>query len=114
MKYRELTSVGDYMLGGRFLTGKAAVAQAIGTRLKLLLGEWWEDRQDGLPLFQSILGRRGIEDDLRAVDMLIRDRILGTPETRSIASFTSGIRDRRYWAKVTVETLDGDTVEVMF
>jgi len=71
VKYRRLIN-GDYSFGrnnGDFLTGIDAVSQAIRTRLLLLKGEWWEDTEQGLPLFQSILGQY----ETQPIDLLVQD-----------------------------------------
>ena len=81
MIYRREDENGDYMLGtdsGEFLSGAQAVAQAIITSLKLLVGEWWEDVNNGLPLWQSILGQPGSEVNKQSIDNIIRGRILET------------------------------------
>ena len=81
MIYRLEDSNGDYTLGrgdSGWLSGSAAVAQAIVTNLKLLLGEWWEDVNNGLPLWQSILGQPGSEVNKLSIDNIIRERILET------------------------------------
>ena len=73
MRYRALSPTGDFSFGkgGQdYLTGTEAIAQAIRTRLLLLLGEWWEDQEDGLPLFQRILGSRGDDRGRQAVDRI--------------------------------------------
>jgi hypothetical protein len=49
------------------------------TRLKLFQGEWWENLLEGLPLFQSILGQPAGQNHLEAVNLLIQQRIQGTP-----------------------------------
>lgn len=81
MLYRRLDSNGDYILGqgnSQFLSGSEAVAQAITTHLKLLLAEWWEDVDNGLPLWQSILGQLGSETNLLSIDNVVKNRILST------------------------------------
>ena len=81
MIYRLEDKEGDYTLGrgdSGWLSGSAAVAQAIVTNLKLLLGEWWEDVNNGLPLWQSILGQPGSEINKLSIDNIIRERILNT------------------------------------
>lgn len=81
MIYRRLDSDGDYVFGqgrSQFLSGSEAIAQAIITNLKLLLGEWWEDVNNGLPLWQSILGIPGSEANQLSIDNIIKDRILKT------------------------------------
>ena len=45
MKYRKLTSTGDYSFGNNmndFVEGSEAIAQAIKTRVLLFYREWWE------------------------------------------------------------------------
>lgn len=81
MIYRRLDSNGDYIFGQgttEFLSGVEAVAQAIVTHIKLLLGEWWEDVDNGTPLWQSILGKPGTESNLISIDNIIKDRIMST------------------------------------
>lgn len=81
MIYRMLDKDGDYILGNgnsQFLSGSEAVAQAIITHLKLLLGEWWEDVNLGTPLFQSILGKPGSDEYLLSVDNIFKAKILST------------------------------------
>lgn len=65
MIYRRLSSDHDYCFGrglSDYLVDSVehpdAISQAIKTRLLLLLGEWWMDTKDGLPLWQKILGTR--------------------------------------------------------
>ncbi len=111
MIYRRLDANGDYTFGqGKqdFLRDIDAVGQAIMTRLKLLLEEWWEDRQDGLPLWQSILGATGAQNT-RIADSLIRARILGTENVTGIASFTSSFdrAPRAYQFRAVVDTVYG-------
>lgn len=76
------------------LTDTAAVNQAIMTRLRLFLGEWWENLALGLPMFQSILGVLGSPQGLAAVQLLIQQNIAGTPFVTSVLdvslSFVAG------------------------
>lgn len=115
MIYRALDANGDYSLGKGiqdFLTDAAAVAQAIKTNIQLLKGEWWEDIEEGLPLFQSILSQTGTPENLQAVDMIIKDRISNTQGVASIQSFSSTYINRRYSFLCTVTTLTGQTATV--
>ena len=113
MIYRMLDTDGDYVLGrgtSEFLHGSEAVAQAIVTNIKLLLGEWWENVNLGTPLFQSILGKSGSEQHLNSVDNIIKARILSTEldGSRIIYSldsyerdYSSSTREYKFTAKVT-------------
>lgn len=114
MIYRALDKEGDYTFGQNsqnFLSGVEAVAQAIYTRLKLFLGEWWMDINDGLPMWQSILGSPSGEANLRAVDNLIKTRIRETQGVDSIVSYTSTFdtNTRRYSFTAEVNTIYGET-----
>lgn len=93
-----------------FVTDLQAVQQAVQTKLKLFLGEWWEDLNEGLPFFQQIAGSNNKD----STDMLVRKRILETPNVTGISSFLSKVTsDRKYTATATISTSYGTTtVEV--
>lgn len=106
MKYRKLDANGDYTFGGGstdMLKDKGACAQAIKTRLLLLLAEWWEDLNEGLPLFQSILAKRNIQ----IAEKIIRERIEGTQHVNQITFFQSFFnnesRDYSFYAIVDTD-----------
>lgn len=89
MRYRQLDGNGDYQLGGTsvfLVNSPETVAQAVLTRLRLWLGEWFIDTTDGTPWSQEILGklRQG-----RNPDAAIKERILGTPGVQEIVSYDS-------------------------
>lgn len=112
MKYRILDQNGDMTFGKgqQCLTyGTFAVEQAIKTRMKLLKGEWFEDTEEGLPLFQQILGVGGKETNTTIVDSLIKSRILGTTDVTAIESFSSSYDsvERQYSYTCTVNTKYG-------
>ena len=66
-----------------------AVAQLIQTRLLLFEGEWWLNLNDGLPLFQSILGVGGAGKENGAIANLIVSRIEGTPFVNGTSNVTT-------------------------
>jgi hypothetical protein len=108
MKYRILDENDDYSFGRgqqNLTYGSYAVAQAIKTRLLLLKNEWWEDIEDGLPLFQEILGKTATKQNI--VDSLIKERILGTKDVTSIDEFSSSYEDRAYSFECKVNTKYG-------
>ena len=112
MKYRILDQNGDMTFGKgqQCLTyGTFAVVQAIETRMKLLKGEWFEDTEEGLPLFQQILGVGGTETNITIVDSLIKSRILETTDVTGIENFSSSYDsvDRQYSYTCTVNTKYG-------
>jgi len=83
LQYRILDKNGDYTLGQNSMKqDKEAVAQAIQTRLGLLYRQWWENTEDGLPLFEKILGAYG--DNKEMIDILISERIAQTKDVKEI------------------------------
>lgn len=87
MRYRKLTNDGDMTFGHQqadfYRDEPAAVSQAVLTRLRLWLGEWFLDQTDGTPYQQAVLGKhtqRSLEPSLRA-------RILDTPGVTSLDTF---------------------------
>ena len=122
MIYRQLDNDGDYVLGrgtGEFLKGSQAVAQSIVTHIKLLLGEWWEDVNNGLPLWQSILGQPGSEVNKVSVDNIVKSRILstnlyGTNLVASIDDYSStySSNNRTYIFEAVVTTIYSESVTI--
>lgn len=112
IRYRKLDQNGDYTFGKgqQCLTyGTYAVTQAIQTRMKLLKGEWFEDTEEGLPLFQEILGVQPTNPNLTIIDSLIKKRILGTTDVTGIESFSSSYDsvERQYSYSAVVNTKYG-------
>lgn len=79
-----------------------AVAQIIRSRLLLFKGEWWEDLNLGIPMWQSILGTMGSNKPV--VDRLIAKTVKETPYVTSIQSFVSTLVNREYNCSITVNT----------
>lgn len=111
MKYRKLDANGDYTFGtgADFLINSPdAVAQAVGTRLKLWSGEWFVDTTDGMPWNEQVLGKRQAGKN---PDAAIRQRILGTDGVTAISSYESSFNGetRRLSVTATIETIYGTT-----
>lgn len=118
LRYRRLDPQGDMVLGngsGIFLTGVEAMRQAISTRLKLLQGEWWERPQDGLPLFQQMLGKPATQAQKELMDLLITERIMDTKLVEGVEAVQSEMTGRAYAYSAAVRTAFGETsVEVRY
>lgn len=85
---RQLDSNHDPMFGNgqaNFLTNIDAVAQIIQTSLLLFEGEWWANLNEGLPLFQSILGSSKPKD-AEALSLLIQQTIRNVPYVTGLDS----------------------------
>lgn len=79
---------------GNFLNDILAVAQIIQTSLLLFQGEWWANTNEGLPLFQSILGsNNGKKFD--AVSLLIQNTILAVPFVIGISNVVTTFSPNR-------------------
>lgn len=106
MRYRQLVD-GDMSFGqgvANFLVNSpACVAQAVQTRLLLLLGEFFLDVTDGTPYATEILAKAtaGTRDEA------IRDRILGTPNVTEIESYSSVVEGRSFRVQATINTAFG-------
>ncbi len=117
MRYRKMDANDDYTFGRRneFYTGVEAVAQAVKTRLRLLLGEWWENVEDGTPLFQEVMGQFFASiDGAQEVDLVFAERIMGTQGVAEITSFDSELNPntRTYSALITVETIYSKSFQI--
>ena len=111
MKYRALDASGDYTFGNGsavYLTGAAAVAQAIRTGIMLFLGEWWENLSLGVPMFQKILGTS--TRNKASIDLILQQQILSTQGVVSLLNFNSSIAKRQYLFYVAVSTQFGPVV----
>lgn len=89
MRYRKLTSTGDYTFGRAaqnfYVNQPEAVAQAIQTRLKLATGEWFLDNTEGTPYKELILG----VNKQTTADPAIKARILDTQGVVSLDQYAS-------------------------
>jgi len=66
--------------------GTDSIIQLTMQRLRLFLGEWFMDTQDGLPWYQQILVKN---TDKATVDGLLRDCILSTPGVSALLAYNS-------------------------
>lgn len=113
MRYRKLDDVGDYTFGhGQhdFLVNTPeTVAQAVMTRLRLWLGEWFTDTADGTPWMQEVLDKY----TERSRDVVLRARVLATPGVTGILAYRSSFDPaiRLYVLDMLVDTLYG-TVQI--
>ena len=109
MRYRKLDAAGDYTFGNRqndfHRDTPHTVAQAVQTRLALFTGEWFLNIADGTPWRTEVLGKT----PLKSVDMVIGERILGTPGVTRITRYTSvfNIDTRTLSMTAAIDTLYG-------
>jgi len=109
MRYRKLDENGDYVFGvgvnSFLINSPEAVAQAVLTRLKLWMGEWFADTSDGTGWNQSILGKQSNN----LYELTLRQRVLETPGVQSIEEFQSSLNSetRKLSVSMTVNTIYG-------
>lgn len=104
MRVRKLDENGDIATSGTiWLYDREAVAQTIATRLRLFLGEYFRDIQDGTPWFQEILGK---PESISRVDSILKSRIAQTEGVNRLTSFETDYDpvSRQYSVKCSVLT----------
>jgi hypothetical protein len=114
VRVRKLDSSHDLVFGNGkldYLTDLDAVVQMIQTVLLLFQGEWWENEDEGLPLWQSILGMSG-PNNSKVINQLIQKRIMETPHVTDVQNVSSNYNAsaRSYAFQATVNTEFGQVV----
>lgn len=113
---RTLGSDGEPQFGqgqANFLTDADAVGQIIRTRLLLFQGEWWENRLDGTPWWQEVLGKGGAGRP-GVIDLILQERILSVPFVTGLQNVNSGFNpsDRSFAYSAQALTAFGVTIPV--
>lgn len=89
MRVRAMNPNGDMQFGqskNNFLVNSpAAVAQIVGTRLKLWTGEWFLDQQEGTPYLSQVLGT----NTQSLYDAALTERMLTTPGVVGLIDYQS-------------------------
>jgi len=98
--------------GNAALLDLDAVTQAIQTRILLFQGEWWENLNEGTPMFQSILGAPGSAKSQAAINLALIQRISGTPYVSSVENVSSSFdpMTRKFSFSATAQTAFGTAV----
>jgi len=89
-----------------------SVAQAIETRLRTFLGEWFLDEELGIPFFGEVLVKT---NDKSKIDAIFLNEILKIEDVEKIEQFESEIdRETREYNVTTlsVKVSSGEVVEV--
>lgn len=111
MRYRKLTPEGDYSFGAGQLDFwrdvPEAVGQAAATRLRLWIGEWFLNIEEGTPYMLSVLGKHTQTE----ADVTLQDRILQTQGMVDIEEFESEINaeTRGMIVNAIINTIYGPT-----
>lgn len=111
----KLSTDGDLVTHGEmWVQGKECIAQAVKTRLKLYLGEYFRDISDGVPWFEKIDGTAGILQKGYSgteVENILRLRILETDGVLKILKFSTDwdLQTRKYSVSALIFTKYGET-----
>lgn len=100
---------GDIVTSGKQFTDSVEeIAQTVKTRLRLFLGEYFRDVTDGVPWWESILGKEGT---LSSKEAIIKSRILRTDGVIRLVSFSTDfdINTRIYTVNAGILTKYGVT-----
>lgn len=115
MRNRAMDAADDFTFGSgrtRFMVDTpAAVAQAVLTRMRLYTDEWFLDAREGLDKSRILgYGTQGTRD------IVIKQRIRGTPGVTRLVSYGSSVDEQRNFSvTATVDTLYGQaTIEATF
>lgn len=94
--------------GFRFTYGAEAVAQGVLVRLRNIKGEWFLDLENGVPWFQSILGSKYSEPEIRGI---VSDAIGKSPGVTEIISLVISFSSSTRSLDIAFETrtVFGDT-----
>lgn len=117
MKYRKLTTDGDYSFGTNendFLTDTDALIQAIQTRLLLFYQEWWEDPNSGIPMFQNIIGQVNSSNITLALKSLVTKRIKEFRQVSNVNFKDITILNRRLIANIECSLYSGEQINFTF
>lgn len=115
MRGHKLDSDGDLVTHGEmWVRDKECIAQAVETRLKLYLGEYFRDITDGMPWFEKADGTGGILQkgySTAEVESLIRLRISQTDGVLKILKFNTSydIQKRAFSVSAVIYTEYGET-----
>jgi hypothetical protein len=107
----KLTATGDlsYVNGDlELVSGREAIVQTIGLRLRFIQGEWFADTRVGMPYFVDAFGSKRINLALFMND--IRKAVLGTPGVKDMRNLNVTTNTTTRKMSVSFEILLQDDV----
>lgn len=89
-----------------------SLTQRLTIKLLTFQGEWYLNNSEGIPYYQSILGKNRAKE---TIDNIFKDAIIEEPEVVSLVSFRSSIDNARrvYKLNFTVESTNQEELVVI-
>jgi hypothetical protein len=117
MRYRALSPTGDYQFGNGqldfLINSPEAVAQAVETYLKLWLGEWFLNTNDGTPWLEGVFGYNSQEEaDQTLIQTILNINFGGQTLVQNLTNWQSSVdpKTRAYTSiSATIDTIFGQT-----
>lgn len=104
--YRRRAKDGDMTLGEPPLSGIDAMREVIKTRIGELLGAWQADAGE---TFMTYLSRPVNDENRRALELLVVEKILTTPHVKGVSDVqTTYLKDRSFAFSCRVRTAYGE------
>lgn len=112
MRVRQLSPTGDYQFGNGqldfLINSPQAVAQVVETSLRLWLGEWYLNINDGTPWLEGVFGYNSKDE----ADQTLIQTILGVQGVQDLTNWNSTVDPvtRAYTSiSATLDTIYGQT-----
>ena len=87
--------------------GSEAVARLVGLRLRMLTGQWWENRSTGNAAVQLMRESRLTDTDLQALSSYLSSYIAQTQGVVDVRDISISASGRQFLYSCTVITEDG-------
>ena len=114
MVYRAVDADGDMrpsVTKADMLIGPEAVLAAVNSRIRLLFGEWWEDRSIGFKIPHFLYENSRQTDGAQMLANYITYYISATAGVSSVADVDFEIDNRVLKYRCTIITEDGQSIE---
>lgn len=102
MRYRKLDENNDLVFGhgstDYYINNAESVGLSVFSRLRLILGEWFLDLDEGTPWIDGILGKT----NRNTINYVITNRILETPNVTGIEDYNVDIDSNNRIVNITV------------
>ena len=99
---------------GDLLFGTEAAASALRDHLRLFPSDWWENAEEGNPVFDLITVSQRTEQDARTLASALTAYLLAFPGIRTVSDVQASIERQVFSFSCIAHTESGETVPVHF